>query len=43
MKTDFPFDKLEVAVKNGRWCLSGIPAGPRPAATPVRQYFPDEE
>jgi hypothetical protein len=32
-------DKLEVAVKNGRWVLALPPAGPRPAAELLRCYF----
>ena len=35
-------DKLEVAVKNGRWVLTHLPAGPRPAAELVRRYFPGD-
>ena len=35
-------DKLEVAVKNGRWVLTHLPAGPRPAAELLRRYFPDD-
>jgi hypothetical protein len=31
-------DKLEVAVKNGRWVLTHIPAAPRPPIM-VRHYF----
>jgi hypothetical protein len=30
-------DKLEVAVNNGRWVLTNLPAGPRPKAPPVQQ------
>jgi hypothetical protein len=33
-------DKLEVAVKNGCWGLTHLPAGPRPAAERLRCYFP---
>jgi hypothetical protein len=35
-------DRLVVEIKNGRWLLTHLPAGPRPAA-PVRHYFPTEE
>jgi hypothetical protein len=35
-------DKLEVAVKNDRWVLTHLPAGPRPAAELLRCYFPDD-
>jgi len=35
-------DKLEVAVKNGRWLLTHLPASPRPAAELLRCYFPDD-
>jgi hypothetical protein len=35
-------DKLEVAVKNGRWVVTHLPAGPRPAVEPVRHYFDTE-
>jgi hypothetical protein len=35
-------DKLEVAVKNGRWVLMHLPARPPPAAELLRHYFPDE-
>jgi hypothetical protein len=35
-------DKLEVAVKNGRWVLTHLPAGPRPAAELLRCYVPDD-
>jgi hypothetical protein len=35
-------DKLEVAVKSGRWVLTHLPAATR-AAELVRHYFPDEE
>ena len=35
-------DKLEVAVKNGRWVLTHLPARPPPAAELLRHYFPDE-
>ena len=31
-------DRLEVAVKNGRWVLTHLPAGPR-RPKPVRHYF----
>ena len=34
-------DKLEVAVKNGRWVLTHLPAKP-PEPKPVLHYFPDE-
>ena len=36
-------DILEVAVRNGRWVLCHIPAGPRPAPAPAQHYFPTEE
>jgi hypothetical protein len=35
-------DKLEVAVKNGRWGLTHLLAGPRPAAELLRCYFPGD-
>jgi hypothetical protein len=35
-------DKLEVAVKNGRWVLTHLPARSPPAAELIRHYFPDE-
>jgi hypothetical protein len=28
---------LEVAVRNGRWVLAHVPAGPRPAPPPAQQ------
>jgi hypothetical protein len=34
---------LEVAVRNGRWVLTHVPAGPRPARPPTQHYFPTEE
>ena len=34
---------LEVAVRNGRWVLTHVPAGPRPAPPPAQHYFPTEE
>ena len=34
-------DRLEVAVKNGRWVLTLLPAKPR-APAPVLPYFPDD-
>jgi hypothetical protein len=34
-------DKLEVAVTNGRWVLTHLPAAPR-KPEPVRHYFPTE-
>jgi hypothetical protein len=41
-KPSFPEgDKLEVAVKSGRWVLMRLPAAPRRPA-PVRHYFPTE-
>ena len=41
-KPGFPEgDKLEVAVKNGRWVLTHLPAKP-PEPKPVLRYFPDE-
>ena len=36
-------DVLEVAVRNGRWVLTHVPAGPRPAPPPAQHYFPTEE
>jgi hypothetical protein len=36
-------DVLEVAVRNGRWALTHVPAGPRPAPPPAQHYFPTEE
>ena len=35
-------DKLEVAVVNGRWVLTHVPAGPKPVSAPVEHYFPTE-
>jgi hypothetical protein len=35
-------DKLEVAVVNGRWVLSHLPAGPKPPAPPAEHCFPTE-
>jgi hypothetical protein len=35
-------DKLEVAVKNGRWGLTHLLAAPRSAIEPVRRYFPGD-
>ena len=38
-KPGFPWrDKLEVAVKDGRWLLSHTPTKPQPPE-PVRHYF----
>ena len=34
-------DRLEVAVKSGRWVLTHLPADPA-APKPVRHYFPDD-
>jgi hypothetical protein len=34
-------DKLEVAVNNGRWLLTALPAKP-PEPKPVLHYFPDD-
>jgi hypothetical protein len=34
-------DKLEVAVKNGRWVLTHLPAKP-PAPKRVEHYFPTD-
>ena len=34
-------DRLEVAVKNGRWVLSHLPAAPR-KPEPVSHYFPTD-
>jgi hypothetical protein len=36
-------DVLEVAVRDGRWVLTHVPAGPRPAPPPAQHYFPTEE
>ena len=36
-------DDLEVAVRNGRWVLTHVPAGPRLASPPAQHYFPAEE
>jgi hypothetical protein len=36
-------DVLEVSVRNGRWVLCHVPAGPRPAPAPAQHYFPAEE
>jgi hypothetical protein len=33
---------LEVAVCNGRWVLTHVPAEPRPASAPAGHYFPTE-
>ena len=35
-------DKLEVAVENGRWALTNLPARPQPAAESVPHYFDTE-
>ena len=35
-------DKLEVALVDGRWVVTHLPAGPRPKALPVNHYFPTE-
>jgi hypothetical protein len=35
-------DKLEVAVKNGRWGLTHLLAAPPSAIEPVRRYFPGD-
>jgi hypothetical protein len=35
-------DVLEVAVRNGRWVLTHVAAGPRPAPPPAKHYFPTE-
>jgi hypothetical protein len=35
-------DKLEVSVRNGRWVLTHVPAGPKPVSAPVEHYFPTE-
>ena len=35
-------DRLEVAVKSGRWVLTHVPATP-PAPKPVLHYWPDHE
>jgi hypothetical protein len=32
-------DLLEVAVRNGRWVLTHVPAAPRPAPPPAQHYF----
>ena len=34
-------DKLEVAVNNGRWVLTALPAKP-PEPKPVHHYFPED-
>ena len=34
---------LEVAVRNGRWVLTHVPAGPRPAPPSAKHNFPTEE
>ena len=34
-------DKLEVAVNNGRWVLTALPAKP-PEPKPVQHYFPED-
>ena len=34
-------DKLEVAVNNGRWVLTALPAKP-PEPKPVLHYFPED-
>ena len=31
-------DKLEAAVRNVRWVLTHLPAGPLPAVEPIRHY-----
>jgi hypothetical protein len=36
-------DVLKVAVRNGRWVLTHVPAGPRPAPFPAQRYFSTEE
>jgi hypothetical protein len=36
-------DVLEVAIRNGRWVLTHVPARPGPAPPPARHYFPTEE
>jgi hypothetical protein len=36
-------DVLEVAVRNGRWVLTHLTHGPRPAAPAPEHYFPTEE
>jgi hypothetical protein len=36
-------DVLEIAVRKGRWVLTHVPAGPRPAPPPAQHYFPTEE
>jgi GAF domain-containing protein len=35
-------DKLEVAVKNGRWVMTHLPAGSPPKPAPVEHHFPTE-
>jgi hypothetical protein len=35
-------DVLEVTVRNGRWVLTHVPAGPRPAPPPAQRHFPTE-
>jgi hypothetical protein len=36
-------DVLEVSVRNGRWVLTHVPAGPKPKHEPAQHYFPAEE
>jgi hypothetical protein len=35
-------DVLEVSVRQGRWVLCHVPAGPRPTQAPPEHYFPTE-
>jgi hypothetical protein len=36
-------DVLEVSVRQGRWVITQVPAGPRPTQAPPEHYFPAEE
>jgi len=43
-KTGLPEShKFEIAVKNGRWVLTHLPAGPRPASSRSKPNFDTEE
>jgi hypothetical protein len=35
-------DKLDVTVKNARWVMTQLPAGPGTEPAPVEHYFPTE-
>jgi hypothetical protein len=35
-------DKLDVTVKNARWVMTHLPAGPGPEPAPVEHYLPTE-